>query len=384
MKRKILLVHHVSSIGGSGNQFYYIVKSLHESKKYEIQIVLKFPGEISKKISALGLNIHFLNDLNPYPYCKSFFQLNFYVELFKCLKSYSSFKNYMRNIDYDLVYFNSLFFFYLTIIPKKSILHIRENWHNKFYIIQKFIIKLLVKRNVSGVIYINNTLKSLYNFPIQSDRIYDFIEVEKFSNLTKSINAENNLLYPGGISEIKGIYEISNSLSDLKETSIKKIIILGAKNNLKKLRKGFKGKLKDILNVIGFETKHDKIINAIYKVKNQYIFESYTNKIEEFYAKTCATITYVKFPHALLSIPESLLSDNIVICKNNKEAVEYSFGSKNVLLLNNKNELKNILKLNETRNKKIEKKVKESIIKNFSYNVNHKKINLFVERILNR
>ena len=54
MKKKIILIHNVSSIGGSGNQFIFIIKSLIESNKFNIQVCLKDKGPISEIIETMN------------------------------------------------------------------------------------------------------------------------------------------------------------------------------------------------------------------------------------------------------------------------------------------------------------------------------------------
>ena len=131
MKKKIILIHNVSSIGGSGNQFIFIIKSLIESNKFNVEVCLKEKGPISEIIENLGVKVTYLYYLNSYPYCKGFLNYIFYIEIFKCIKSYFKLKNYVRNQNYDLIYFNSLLFFYYLPFVKKSVIHVRENWYNK-------------------------------------------------------------------------------------------------------------------------------------------------------------------------------------------------------------------------------------------------------------
>jgi glycosyltransferase involved in cell wall biosynthesis len=377
MKKKIILIHNVSSIGGSGNQFIFIIKSLIESNKFNIQVCLKDKGPISEIIEKLGVKVTYLNYLNSYPYCKSFLNYVFYIEILKCIKSYFKLKNYFKNQDYDLIYFNSLLFFYYLPFVKKSVIHVRENWYNKKNMVQYLVISELIKKSDCSIIYINKALKNIYKFQIKySAVIYDFIDFKKFSVQNRK---RDGFLFLGGISKIKGIKEVLTALKDL-DTKLK---ILGGTNN-KRLHFGIKGKIKMFLYKLKIKFHHDKTLDLLDQLNSKCDNYDFTHDISGFYNTSLSSISFTEFPHALLSIPESLYNDCNVICKKDIFSVEYGFESKNIQYVNNIEDLQNkMIKRIAEKSIKTEEKIKNEILKKFSFDLNKYKVNLFLDDFLN-
>lgn len=377
MKKKIILIHNVSSIGGSGNQFIFIIKSLIESNKFNIQVCLKEKGPISEIIEQLGVKVTYLNYLNSYPYCKSFLNYIFYIEIFKCIKSYFKLKNYIKNEDYDLIYFNSLLFFYYLPFVKKSVIHVRENWYNKKNIVQYLIINKLINKSNCSIIYINEALKNIYNFQVKFNHvIYDFIDFKKFVVQDRK---RNEFLFLGGISKVKGIKDVLTALKYI-DTKLK---ILGGTNN-KRLHSGIKGKIKMFLYKLKIKLYHDKTLDLLDQLNTKCVNHDFTHDISGFYNTSLSSISFIEFPHALLSIPESLYNDCNVICKKDVFSIEYGFESKNIQYANNIQDLRNkmIDRIN-AKSLKTEGKIKNEILKKFSFDLNKYKIELFIEHVLN-
>ena len=378
MKKKILLIHHVSTIGGSANQFYFLVKILFNSGKYDLKVALKEPGPISDQIKRLGVKTIFLKQISPYPYCKSFYDVRFYFELFSSIKSYFSIKRVLSKEEFDLIYFNSLLFFYLLPLSKKSILHVRENWYNKLNFIQFNFIKSVIRRKKCSVIYINNTLRDSFNFKTNQSRvIYDFINFKKLEH--KKVFKRDGFLFTGGISEIKGLKKI---LRVFKEIDFK-LIILGISKSTKRLHKGFKGKFKHLLYLIGIKFYHDSTLDLIESLGDKCIKKEFSQNISKYYSSSLCTISYTSFPHALLSIPEALYLDCSVICREDDFAKEYCFGSKKIIMIKRLSYLKNHLNTYNYWDEKTELDIKSNIYNKFSFKKNYIKILIAVDETFN-
>ncbi|MGG5510454.1 glycosyltransferase family 4 protein [Myroides odoratimimus] len=297
MKKRILLIHHGQGQGGALNALLGLLEELKED--FEVDVLCLFSSQAVKMIEDRGVKVHLP---------KTIFYKKFYRIFLKSEASYFTFVDYFRQWrnffmyflsmmlfakielnafkgKYDILYLNSCFLSDWCrsgcSIFNNVVIHIREPLKTKGWDIRRFIIKSNIKRYVRVVIAVSKD--NLERIGLKEDFKLKYVVYDpvKFQSLGKNEFVESNynkpieFLYLGGFQRIKGLGQLIDSLSFVKEkvnftflgpdikepnSKIKKIFFYLDKSNRILLEN--KKKLEEYTNVefIGMVDNVDKYI----------------------------------------------------------------------------------------------------------------------------
>ena len=232
--KKILMIHHSGLIGGASMSFYYTWKAL--SSKYDIvAYIADDPSDFSKFLQREGLRPKLFNfrlaKITYYSGGNRLINFKFWYHAVRIITQIKYWKLVLEKEKPDLIIVNSKVLCWMGSILKdyKSICFVRETimGSNK-NIINKLINKLLEK--FTAVSFITDydlketKLKKAYSFVTR-----DFMNIEKYRDKHGKIKACNklkvehdkfNILFVGGINNLKGIDVALEAINLIKDTNV--------------------------------------------------------------------------------------------------------------------------------------------------------------------
>ena len=177
--KRILYVHHVSSVGGASFCLLNIIKGL-DRQKYAPSVLLKENGPLAEEFRKLGVTVFFLPSLLPYHTTKAFLIGEHGWGYFHVYITSKQFAKFLREHHFDLVYLNSMMLYpYLKEIKDcASIIHVREHWPLDEHKKQLAKAQHYVKRYATRVVAINHYSASIFaNCSDKADIVYDRIDM---------------------------------------------------------------------------------------------------------------------------------------------------------------------------------------------------------------
>ena len=234
--KKILLIQHANSIGGSFQSFRLQLENIPKDilEKHDVEILLNRPTKDIKDYFKLRgfktheLKLEFFQNTTCNRSSNIFSILINLINIFWCsLKFYI----FLRNKNFNIIYFNSYVLTPYTFVSKliskktKNILHVREVKSKTLFNFRNRLGELILKRCTDKIIYLTNFDKNNWN-------VNGTVIPNSFSFRDKFQNKEikfKNILYMGGHSELKGLEKITKSLKILfnKDKTLR-LIFLGS------------------------------------------------------------------------------------------------------------------------------------------------------------
>lgn len=392
--KRVLFVHHVSSIGGGSYCMLSILKGIDRAQ-VEPLALLKEEGPLAEEIRKLGIMVCFFPKMTTTPYNKSLLARNSIKKYRTAERSQKAFGELISNLKVDVVYLNVMTLYpYLKTAKSvgcKTVLHVREHWPMKEHQWQMNKIRKSVELYADAMVAINGYSAKM--FPACSHKttiVYDWIEFkdryerrpfdEIFGEDASKLKV---FVFTGGIDPIKGGIEVVNVFSKHLKDPNYRLLMLGIKSSVGFY--GLRGKVKKILIGLGWKPYIIQLNEAIGK-DNRIVIIPSTYKIVDIFEQAYCTLSYYKIPHANLALAEAIILGTVGIAAKTDESIEYSDGGEGALLfrLGDLNDFVEKIKYYETHDLESKSKVKahSQNIKNlFSPEININKINNLLKGI---
>ncbi|MBO7227101.1 MAG: glycosyltransferase family 4 protein [Bacteroidales bacterium] len=348
--KRILFVHHVSSIGGGSYCLLNLLKTI-DRNKFEPIVLLRNYGPLVDELEKLDIRVVYLSSLNQIPYNGSLFKVRNIILYIKVFLSLFSFKKLLVREKIDIVYLNNMMIIPYLIPAKKvnckTAVHVREHWPLNEHIKQLRWLRNIVYKYCDSLVAINKYSASI--FPQKkSTIIYDWIDMsERFKPISmdkifgEDCSDKKILLYTGGFSSIKGIEYVLKAFATLKEEEYR-LLILGENTIFCGYKHTIKNIIKKIIGRRNLAKEMQKILDSDYRIKCIPPIYELTDLIE----KSHCFVSYFAIPHANLSLAENIILGNPCIVADNEEAKEYTNNGEYAMLVspNNQIEFNNKLK----------------------------------------
>ena len=350
--KRILYVHHVSSVGGASFCLLNIIKAL-DREKYEPVALLKSPGPLSAELEKINVEVAYLSSLAAIPYNKSLTSFRTWLGYARVFSSLRKFKSFIQSGDYDIVYFNNMMLYPYLRVSKglKTIVHVREHWPLNEHKLQLRAAQYVMKNNVSWVVAISQYSARMFDeCKERTTIVHDWISFEgrfngpKLSELFKEdINGKRIYLFTGGLHWTKGTLEVVKAFSSCIKDDNSRLLVLGvnkrSNNHLgikRFLRLGRNDYAQKVNELVSLDSRI-KCVPSIYALGNV-LRDSYCN------------LSFFTIPHANLTMAEGILLGTPSVAARTDESIEYSDSGKLAILFDFKDVTafeKAILHLNE-------------------------------------
>lgn len=336
MKKRVLFIHHVSSIGGASYCLLSIIKGLDREKMKPV-ILLKDNGPLVEELNKLDVEIHIYPNIHQVPYNMPMYKLGTLLAYYKISSSLNLFERWLDDKNIDTVYINTMMLYpYLKPAKKKglkTIIHIREYWPHNEHTKQLKRAQNQILSYADKIIAINNISASI--IPRASDKTYIAYDWIDFSNRYEyrpfnEIFGEDcsNLkvyLFTGGVVSLKGGLVIAKTFINCIKDSNARLLMLGVDNELK--FEGIKGVIRKFLSFFGVYTRSDQLRLLVETDKRIKCIPS-TYAIKHLIEQSYCMLSYFTIPHANLALAESLILGTPTIAAETYESIEYAFDTK--------------------------------------------------------
>lgn len=283
-KKKILMIQHAFSYGGSFQSFKIQLQNLPKqvAEDYEIEILLNKPSKkILNEFRKFNFKINVI-DVEFFQNTTAFKPFNPLIILFNFFKIFLSMlrlAKFFKSKKYDVVYFNSyvlapyLFITKLMMPEVKNILHIREVKVETFLNLRNKLGKYLIKKYANKVIFLTYYDKKFWG----SNGVVIYNSYSNFLDLDKK-KFSYKMLFLGGFSRIKGLLSLKDSLEKTFQTyPNSKLIFVGSQEE------SFFKKILGFLKIFGIETYSQKVKNFLDENKKNIIIKKTTKSIDKLY-----------------------------------------------------------------------------------------------------
>lgn len=238
MKKKILLIHHSGLIGGGSISFYNILKALE--KKYEIACYIpSYPSDFSEFLKAKNIKHNTfdfkLGKITYYNGGNSIVNPKLWLHALNAITQVKYWKKVVKVEKPDLIYLNSKVLCWMSLIFKnnKTVCFVRETIKgDKNNPINKTIKFLLDKFNLVAFLsnYDRNQIKLEKAHTLVSE---EYLIPEEYSLKLKKDEAckelklktdSFNILFMGGVNELKGIDVALRAINRIKSEDLHLIV----------------------------------------------------------------------------------------------------------------------------------------------------------------
>ena len=392
--KRVLFVHHVSSIGGGSYCMLSILKGI-DRNHVEPLALLKDEGPLADEIRKLGVEVYFFSQMTTTPYNKSLFAKNSVKRYIATDRSQKAFGELLSKLRVDVVYLNVMTLYpYLRIAKSvgcKTVLHVREHWPMNEHQLQMNRIRKYAKQYADAMVAINgysakmfpdclNKITIVHDWIDFTDRYEERPFNEIFGEDTSNLKV---FVFTGGVDPIKGGLEIVNAFSKSFKDPNYRLLMMGVNKSVGFY--GFRGKVKKILIGLGWEPYIMKLDNAIRKDNRIKTIPS-TYKIVDILEQAYCTLSYYKIPHANLALAEAVILGTVAVAAETDESIEYSDGGGGALLFkfDDKNDFVNKVNYLKDHYFEIKSRVEshsQKIKELFSPKANIDKINKLLKQI---
>ena len=343
--KRILYVHHVSSIGGASFCLLNIIKGL-DRELYEPSVLLATPGPLSIKLEELGVKVYYLPSLTAIPYNKSLKSIRTIIGYFKVFNSRKGFKTFLAGKNFDIIYFNNMMLYpYLKTVGKeaKPIVHVREHWPLEVHKQQLKKAQTYITKYACQIVAISRYSASM--FPECENKctiVHDWISFDDrhksfvFSDIFgEDVTDKKIYLFTGGGHWTKGAVEVVQTFTSHIKDNNSRLLILGINKKVKN-KKSIKEKIKSSFlfrNRVDYQQKLLILIAADSRIKTlPSIYE-----IADIMKAAYCNLSFFTIPHANLTLAECLLVGTPSVAARTSESVEYSDEGKLSVLYDIKN-----------------------------------------------
>ena len=337
--KRLLFVHHTSSIGGASYCMLNIIKSLDKSN-FEVFVALKNHGPLSDELEKLGIKVIFLPQLTELMFTGSVLKRRYLSHYFSYLRSLKAFKCMLKDWFIDIVYLNSMALIGYLRPSKdagcKTILHVREHMPIDTHKLRLYWYRAMVNNFCDRLIAINNYSASI--FPQKKSVIvYDWIDMKsrykeiRIDDLIgEDISNKKIILFTGGRDPIKGADYVAKAFVNHIKGDEYRLLMLGIPNYSQIISR--KEKLKDLLERVGvkfYDRELKKLILSDFRIKCSPAVYEISSIIEQSYC----FVSYFRKPHANLAMAENIILNKPCIAADNDEAREYTNNGKYAMLV---------------------------------------------------
>lgn len=330
MKKRILFMHQVSSIGGASYCLLNVLKTIDRTY-FEPIVALKCDGPLRGEIERLGVDVFFFYDMSTIPYNQSIFKLTSLKSYCDVYWSMSSYANMLKELKVDIVYLNNMMLYpYLKCAKKmglKTIIHIREHWPLDEHKQQLACARKYVYNYADQVVAINGYSASI--FPQSTITIvYDWIDMESryelrpFSDIFQEDSTSLKVyLYTGGMLNIKGTVQVIEAFTTSIMDPQARLLIVGVDPNIDTTT--IKGKVKGLLSKLGYDTYEYAVKKRIHKDERIRCIPA-TYNLSHIMEQAYCNLSFFTIPHANLTLAECAIMGTPSIAARTEESIEYS------------------------------------------------------------
>jgi len=332
MRKKILFVYHVSSIGGGSFCLLNILKNL-DRDRIEPCVLLCKHGPLVEEIRALNIQVLLLNSMRPVPYNKACVTLNSILNACFMARSFKRFGEILDDVNPDSIYCNTMMLYPYLKVGKmhgcKTFIHIREHWPEGEHRWQRNMAFKHIAKYADRIIGINHYSASMVEpYGRKATIVYDWIDLssryEKYplnEVFNEDMTNKKVFLYLGGMQEIKGAWEVLTAFTEYLKDDNYRLLALGININYRS--DGLKGLVKKILTFIGRKPYSERVIETA-KSDNRIKCIPSVYNIKHIYEQTYCVLSYFTIPHANLALAESIISNTLTVAARTEESIEYS------------------------------------------------------------
>lgn len=330
--KKVLFLYHTSSIGGGSYCLLNILKNL-DRDVINPCVLLSEDGPLVEEIKKLNIKVLFMPLMHVVPYNVSVFSAKRIKNLIEIYFSFSELKRIIKENRIDLVYCNSMMLYpYLKAAKDsdcKTIIHIREHWQEGEHSYQRNRALSHIAKYADEIIAINRySANMIIPYGRQATIVYDWIDMDsRYESIPfDSVFGENMAdkkvyLYLGGMQEIKGPLEVLYAFSHYIKDENSRLLVLGIKSSYSSL--GFKGVIKNLLNLFGIKTYSQKVLSLVQNDSRIKCIPGNYN-ITHLYEQVYCVLSYFTIPHANLALAESVICNTVNVAARTDESLEYS------------------------------------------------------------
>lgn len=335
--KTILYVFHCSTIGGGSYCLLNVLKNLDRSQ-YKPAVLLATQGALVEEINKLGIDVHFLNDLDSVPYNLPLLKRSTIAKYRKVSGSIDGYKAKLKEIKPDLVYINSMMLYpYLKPAHElgyKTLIHIREHWPFNEHRCQLRRAQNYIRKYSTYVLAINEfASKQVPGIDSKVSIVYDWIDLSQrykelpFSNyFSENLDGKKVLLFTGGSAPNKGAKEVARMFSEqLTDTNLR-LLMLG--NSVKTFELTLKNRIKMFLSdkhIMGFYAYE---LNNIVKKDKRIVCVPNVYEIKHLLDQCYCLVSFFTIPHANLAMVECIVNNTISLAAKTEESQEYSLDGK--------------------------------------------------------
>lgn len=343
MKKRVLFVHHISSIGGASFCMLNILKELDRCNIEPI-VLLKNQGPLVEEIKKLGVEVVFFPQLTTIPYNYSFLKTSCWQRYIDVTCSQKYFNSILLKLKPEAVYLNNMMLYpYLKTCKKngiKTIIHVREHWPLDRHVVQLGWAQKYVRKYADHLIAINQYSASMFaKSGVDTTIIYDWINLESrykevsFNDIFKEDTSRLKVyLFTGGVSSIKGTLSVLKLFHETIKDSNSRLLILGY-NGIDKTNLDIRDRILLFLSRLGYKTYADKALDII-KQDKRIIGIPSTYYITDIYKQAFCMLSSFGIPHANLALAECISLETVCIAANTSESLEYSLNGELAFLFN--------------------------------------------------
>lgn len=320
--KKILFVHHAVGWGGAPIAMIKLIKTL-DSAKYDIKVLLIKDSIVAQKLEENGIK---------YSVASSVFFRKFYFGfihseagyykwyqvyylfkslLFWLLTRFYFAKKELSKHDFDIVHLNSsIMSDWLAPARAKGevVMHIREPFRKGKFDLLHYLFVSQMRKYASKIVAISKDNAQRIGLPDKTEVVYDYSELSIGTTNEESYYSKS-VLYLGGTAEIKGFYEIVDSLKYIDKDI--KVYFAGSYEIYQS-----KNKVKRFLKVIfGSERNNKRAMRTTQVMRTSANVEEIglIYNVPEYLNKVCCLVSPFAKPHFSLPVIEAFTCAKPVI-----------------------------------------------------------------------
>ena len=351
--KKILFVYHASNIGGGTYCLLNILKEIDRTK-YKPVVLLCADGDLVKEIKSLGIDVYFMSSITIVPYNNSIWKRGVIQAYKNIKKSFSDFRNIIKEIRPDAVYLNTMMLApYLKVAKEagcRTLIHIREHWPLEEHKFQFSRLQKTITEYADQVVAISRYSASLV--PAREVTVVrDWIDLSnryEYNHFDSIIGEDtSNLkvyLFTGGLQDIKGAQEVVEVFSNYLKDTNKRLLMVGVAPQPNYL--GLKNKIRYYLAKTGLYYVYEYKVRKMIASDNRIVCIPATYKLRHIMEQAYCNLSFFTIPHANLALAESIIIGTIPVAAKTSESIEYSNEGKLAVLfeLGNKQDMYEKLK----------------------------------------
>lgn len=385
-KKKILFLHHSSTIGGAGLSGLNVLRAIPK-ELYEVTVYCNSEETGMAEIyQDAGFDVIYAGKspigFSHYSGGETFaLSPHVFVNLFRIYRDKKKISSLIEKTQPDIVIVNSMTLFWIGKIAKtyntETICFFRETYAKDLLGLRNRIIKYGLEKYFDKISFISQyDLNKSKNMNCIKTTIYNMIPDEEYSRINKSLAKKNlglsdddfNVLYVGGMSPLKGASIAVKAISKTRNKNIK-LVFIGYKYKRKRKEikdcKGLKNKIKYLFK-LDYEAKVIDYIIANGLESRILFFDNQRNTIP-FFVSCDALISPSTKPHQARPIFEAGFAKIPVIASdfpNIREVINSESG----FLFKNKDadELASLLDSISTSPDQVKNKVEKNYTNTFS------------------